>query len=71
VPDSWIIERKKRRNEWCWKLLIRMTDFVSREMMLSIQPEVSKKKKNDLIREILFEKITEGKCVQIMHIGPY
>ncbi len=48
-----------------------MPDFVSREMMLSIQPEVSKKKKNDLIREILFEKITEGKCVQIMHIGPY
>jgi len=50
VPDSWIIERKKRRNEWCWKLLIRMTDFVSREMMLSIQPEVSKKKKNELTK---------------------
>ena len=59
------------RSEWCWKLLIRMPEFVTREMMLSVQPEVAKKKKNDLIQEISFEKITEGKCVQIMHIGPY
>lgn len=39
--------------------------------MLSIQPEVVKKKKNELIREISFEKLTEGKSVQIIHIGPY
>ena len=59
------------RSEWCWKLLIRMPDFVTKEMMVSIQPEVAKKKKNELIYEISFEKITEGKSVQIMHSGPY
>lgn len=59
------------RSEWCWKLLIRMPDYVTKEMMASIQPEIAKKKKNDLIQEISFERITEGKCVQIMHIGPY
>lgn len=59
------------RSEWHWKLLIRMPEFVTREMVLSTQPEVAKKKKSDLIQEISFEKIIEGKCVQIMHIGPY
>ena len=59
------------RSEWCWKLLIRMPEFITEEMMASVQPEVTKKKKNDLVQEISFEKITEGKCVQIMHIGPY
>ena len=59
------------RSEWCWKLLIRMPEFVTSEMMLSVQPEVAKKKKNELIQEISFEKITEGKCLQVMHIGPY
>ncbi len=59
------------RSEWYWKLLIRMPEFVTRETMLSVQLEVAKKKKNDLIQEISFEKITVGKCVQIMHIGPY
>jgi len=59
------------RSEWCWKLLIRMPEFVTSEMMLSVQPEVAKKKNNELIQEISFEKITEGKCLQVMHIGPY
>ena len=59
------------REEWCWKLLIRMPGFVTKDVMSSIQPEVAEKKKNELIQEISFEKITEGKCVQIMHIGPY
>ena len=59
------------RNEWCWKLLIRMPEFVTKELMLSVQPVVAKKKKNELVQKIAFEKMTEGKCVQIMHIGPY
>ncbi len=48
-----------------------MPEFVTKEMMVSVQPEVAKKKQNELIQEISFEKITEGKCIQIMHIGPY
>ncbi len=59
------------KSEWYWKLLIRMPEYVTEEMMLSVSSEVAKKKKNDLIQEVLFEKYTEGKCVQIMHIGPY
>ncbi len=59
------------RSEWRWKLLIRMPEYVTKVMMLSVQPEVSKKKKNESIQEISFEEITEGKSAQIMHIGPY
>jgi len=44
---------------------------VTNEMVGSVQPEVAAKKKNDVIHEISFEKMTEGKCVQIMHVGPY
>ena len=59
------------RSEWRWKLLIRMPEFVTKELMLSVQTEVTKKKKNELVQKIALEKMTEGKCVQIMHIGPY
>ena len=34
-------------------------------------PEVAVKKKNELIKEITFETFAEGKCIQIMHVGPY
>ncbi|MDG2436717.1 MAG: GyrI-like domain-containing protein [Polaribacter sp.] len=59
------------RNEWYWKLLIRMPDFVTNEMVNQAKIEVIKKKGIELIEKIQFAEITEGKCVQIMHIGPY
>ncbi|MEM2896880.1 MAG: GyrI-like domain-containing protein, partial [Candidatus Bathyarchaeia archaeon] len=59
------------REEWRWKLLIRMPDFVTSEIVEKTKEEVFKKKGMELIKEIKFEKIREGKCVQILHVGPY
>jgi len=59
------------REEWLWKLLIRMPDFVTSEIVERARDEVFKKKGIELIKEIKFEKMKEGKCVQILHIGPY
>ena len=59
------------RQEWYWKLLIRLPDFVSSEIVEKVRLEVIKKKDIALIKDIKFEKITEGKCVQVLHIGPY
>lgn len=71
----WVNSDKKvsevPKSEWHWKLLIRMPDFVTSDEIKRIKPEIAKKKKKEKINEILFEEITEGKCIQIMHIGPY
>jgi hypothetical protein len=62
---------KVPRKDWRWKLLIRLPDFVTLEIVEKAKEEVFKKKGIELVKEIEFEKIMEGKCVQIMHIGPY
>jgi hypothetical protein len=71
----WIDEGKDffeaSREEWRWKLLIRMPEFVINDAIERIKPDIIKKKNNELIGEIEFEELFEGKCVQIMHIGPY
>jgi len=59
------------REEWRWKLLIRMPEFVTSEIVEKARQEVIKKKKLELVNEVKFEKMKEGKCVQILHIGPY
>lgn len=59
------------RENWFWKLLIRMPDFVTSKIVEDAKEEVFKKKGLQLIKETKFEKINEGKCIQIMHIGPY
>ena len=59
------------REEWKWKLLIRLPHFVTSESVAMAKEDVLRKKGLDLVKEIGFEKITEASCVQIMHIGPY
>jgi hypothetical protein len=59
------------RKDWFWKLLIRLPEFTTSEMLIDAKEEVFKKKGLLLIKETKFEKIDEGKCIQIMHIGPY
>lgn len=59
------------RQEWRWKLLIRQPEFVSPEVVEEARQEVIRKKGVGLVNEVRFEKIKEGKCVQILHIGPY
>ncbi len=76
LEGLWWVESSKLalevpHREWRWKLLIRMPDFVTSEMVEKAKEEVFKKKEIELIKEIKFEKIKEGKCIQILHIGPY
>ena len=59
------------RSEWHWKLLIRMPNFVTMKNFEQAKTEVINKKRIYKISDIQFEKITEGKCVQVMHLGPY
>lgn len=76
LEGLWWVESDKPplevpREEWKWKLLIRMPEFVTSEYVEKSKPAVIKKKSIELVNEIKFEKITEGKCVQVLHIGPY
>lgn len=59
------------RKEWQWRLLIRLPDFITLETFEKAKEEVFKKKRLELTKEIKFEKIKEGKSVQVIHIGPY
>ncbi len=60
------------REEWRWKLLIRMPEFVTSEIVEKAKKEVIKKKKGiELVNKVKFEKMKESKCVQMLHIGPY
>lgn len=76
LEGLWWVESDKPalevpRGEWLWKLLIRMPEFVTSEIVEKAKVEVIKRRGIELVDEIKFEKLTEGKCVQVLHIGPY
>jgi len=58
------------RSEWHWKLLIRMPDFVTQQIVEHAIADVVKKK-TTLASDVKFEVIDEGDLVSILHIGSY
>lgn len=59
------------RSEWEYRLLIRMPAFVTANDLDIAKETVRKKKDIDLIDQVEFFTMTEGKSVQMLHIGPF
>lgn len=60
------------REEWEWRLLLRQPDFVSEAMVAAGRAKAAAKKPAvPKLETVLFEKISEGLCVQVMHHGPF
>ena len=59
------------RSKWQWTLMIMQPDFITAADFNKVKEGAGKKKDNTFIKKVRFESYTEGKSVQIMHIGPY
>ncbi|MGO4495303.1 GyrI-like domain-containing protein [Paenibacillus sp. 2RAB27] len=60
------------REEWHWKLLIRMPTYVAGEVVEEARTAAMVKKKElKLIANVGYESLNEGTCVQMLHVGPY
>jgi hypothetical protein len=57
--------------QWRWQLLLMVPDFVDEAAVEGARTEVSRKKRKLDPTEVRLERIEQGKCVQILHIGPY
>jgi hypothetical protein len=54
-----------------FNLMIRQPDFVSEGFAAEIISQTKKKKPHPLLDSVIFNTITEGSCIQMMHIGSY
>ena len=59
------------KEQWSWKLLIRTPDFVQDSELAEAAEKLLEKGKEPEVREVRLESLTEGLCVQILHVGPY
>ncbi|MBI5388628.1 MAG: GyrI-like domain-containing protein [Verrucomicrobia bacterium] len=58
-------------DEWRWKLLIRTPDFVKQDDLDRAVATLLKKGKDQDVKEVVLETLIEGRCVQMLHVGPY
>jgi hypothetical protein len=59
------------RSTWAWRVLIRVPDFVTpAEADDAINQLIAKGKPKE-VRNVALEHLHEGRCVQLLHVGPY
>jgi hypothetical protein len=63
--------KKIPRSEWNYRLLIRMPDFVTQDLIHSAIQNTIVKKKSDKFKAIEYFTLNEGKSVQMLHVGPF
>lgn len=59
------------RDDWLWTAMILQPEFVTAELVKEAMAQVEAKKNPPALCRMRFEKMEEGRCAQILHIGPY
>jgi hypothetical protein len=59
------------KSNWLWTMMIAQPPFVMQEMVEQAIAEVKVKKNLAAISKLRFDTLAEGKCAQILHIGPF
>jgi hypothetical protein len=59
------------KTNWKWTLMIMQPSFVAGEIIEAAIAEVRAKKKLPAIDKLRLEKFSEGRCAQVLHVGPF
>lgn len=57
--------------KWRWTMMIMQPPFVGNDVIASAIDEVRKKKNLPAITKLRLETFSEGRCAQVLHIGPF
>ncbi len=61
----------KDKARWKWRLMVMQPEFVDEAMVAAAIDDLRKKKALTALDGVRFERFAEGRCAQIMHIGPF
>lgn len=63
---------ESRKEDWEWRAMIAQPDYVTAAMLDGAREELARKKKETArLADVRLERIDEGRCAQVMHVGPY
>jgi len=59
------------RGDWQKKMLIRTPDFIRSADRTAALEQLRARGKDPAVRDVKLIRLDEGKCVQLLHVGPY
>ncbi len=59
------------RDRWRWRLMIRTPDFIGEQHLAEAAEKIRAKGRVADIDSVRLVRFEEGRCVQMLHVGPY
>jgi len=59
------------KREWNWTLLIRVPTFIKAKHLNDAIATLKEKGKGPEVAKVKLDTLDEGRCVQVLHVGPY
>lgn len=59
------------KEDFVYELMIRQPDYVTEKFYSEILSVVKNKKPNPLLDDVEFKTVTEGRCIQMLHLGKF
>jgi hypothetical protein len=60
------------KSAWSWTLLMMVPDWIGRDMLeAAVAKAAAKDGRSSRIDDVRWESLTEGRCVQTLHAGPF
>lgn len=69
--DDMSIFVKKNKDAYKWTMMIMQPEWITAKMISAAIKAAGQKKNLPALPKLRFEKYAEGKCLQLLHIGPY
>jgi hypothetical protein len=70
--DGETFDMNAPKDEWRWRVLMAVSHDVTPQIFDDAVAEVRRKKgDSEALSKLRFERWSEGRCAQVMHIGPY
>jgi len=60
-----------KKDTWRWTMMILQPELVTPDTLVNACREVERKKPGLPVSAVRLERFSEGRCAQLMHIGPY
>ena len=71
ADDMRVFTTKFNQSKWDWTAMIMVPEWISQELFEDALEDVRAKKNPTSLNKIRLGELTEGMCVQTLHLGPY
>ena len=69
--DDWSVFLTNDRTQWKWTMMIMQPDFLPGEVIEAAMNKLRRMKDLPALEKLRLEKFQEGRCAQILHVGPF